>query len=37
VAEQLHLLKEPYSPYYKHKPEAILENWNYQLSSECTY
>jgi hypothetical protein len=26
VAEQLHLLKEPYSPYYKHKPEAILEN-----------
>jgi hypothetical protein len=26
VAEQLHLLEEPYSPYYKHKPEAILEN-----------
>jgi hypothetical protein len=30
LAKQLHLLEEPYSPYYKYKPQDVLEN-NYKL------
>jgi hypothetical protein len=29
LAKQLHLLEEPYSPYYKYEPQDVLEN-NYK-------
>jgi hypothetical protein len=31
LAKKLHLLEEPYSPYYKHEPQVILEKDNYKL------
>jgi len=31
LAKQLHLLEEPYSPYYKHELQVVLEKDNYKL------
>jgi len=31
LAKHLHLLEEPYSPYYKHEPQVVLEKGNYKL------
>ena len=31
LAKHLHLLKKPYSPYYKYEPQVVLENDNYKL------
>jgi hypothetical protein len=31
LTKQLHLLEEPYSPYYKHELQVVLEKDNYKL------
>ena len=31
LANQFHLVEEPYSPYYKYESQVVLENDNYKV------